>query len=126
MTNLQNLTVEQLRRVVAIKEQIEGLESQLNAIAGGGTASRATKASGTNGRRGGRRVMSDAAKARIAAAQRARWAKLKGRGGRRNAASTQVVRRKKKRVVDAATRARLAAAARARWAKAKAAGKSSL
>jgi hypothetical protein len=64
--------------------------------------------------------MSAAAKARIAAAQRARWAKVKGRA----AAPKKEV--KKKRKVSAATKARLAAIAKARWAKVKAAGKSAL
>jgi hypothetical protein len=64
--------------------------------------------------------MSAAAKARIAAAQRARWAKVKGRA----AAPEKEV--KKKRRVSAATKARLAAIAKARWAKVKASGKSAL
>ncbi|MGA2175382.1 MAG: hypothetical protein ABSH38_10410 [Verrucomicrobiota bacterium] len=114
MTNLQNLTVDQLRKVVAIKEQIEDLESQLSAIAGGSSEApvRAVR------RR--RRRMSAAARARIGAAQRARWAKVKGR---RKAAKAA---KKAKRHVSAATRARLAAIAKARWAKVKASGKSTL
>lgn len=113
MTNLENLTVGQLRQVVAIKEQIERLQSQLNSIAGNGHA----RAGGPK-----RRVMSAAAKARIAAAQRLRWAKMKGRGGKTAGPAKRAGRRK----VSAATKARLAAIARARWAKAKAAGKSAL
>ena len=64
--------------------------------------------------------MSAAAKARIAAAQRARWAKVRKNNG---SPETKI---KKKRKVNSATRARLAAVARARWAKAKASGKSAL
>ena len=67
-----------------------------------------------------RRKMSAAAKARIAAGQRARWAKIKGTSHK---AVTEV---KTKRKVSAATKARLAAVARARWAKVKASGKSAL
>jgi hypothetical protein len=58
--------------------------------------------------------MSASARARIAAAQKARWAKVKASGG--------APRRK----MSAAARAKIAAAAKARWAKAKAAGRKSL
>ena len=73
-----------------------------------------------HGRRGGNR-MSAAGRARIAAAQRARWAQLKG-GTVNSSNSTQ----KPKRRMSAAARKALAAAARKRWATAKAAGKKSL
>jgi hypothetical protein len=125
MTNLQNLTVEQLRKVVAIKEEIERLEAQLAKVSGAKTPGRRGRPPGSAAvpvvRR--RRKMSAAAKARIAAAQRARWAKVKGRKGSKAAPAKKV---KKKRKVNAATRARLAAIARARWAKVKASGKSTL
>jgi hypothetical protein len=55
----------------------------------------------------GRRGMSEEGRARIAAAQRARWAKQKGPDGARKA----------KRRMSAEGRARIAAAARARWAR---------
>jgi hypothetical protein len=122
MTNLQNLSVEQLRKVVAIKEEIEQLEAKLAKVGGGRPRGRppgaAAAAAPVVRRR--RKKMSAAAKARIGAAQRARWAKIK-RG--KTAPAKKV---KKKRRVNAATRARLAAVARARWAKVKAAGKSAL
>jgi hypothetical protein len=119
MTNLQNLTVEQLRKVVAIKEKIEALEAKLAKVGGGRGPGRPRGAVAAPVVRR-RRRMSAAAKASIAAAQRARWAKVKGR----KAAPTANV--KKKRKVNAATRARLADIARARWAKVKASGKSTL
>lgn len=68
----------------------------------------------------GRRTFSEATKARMRAAQQARWAKIRGKA-RKTAAST-----KKKRNMSAAGRAAIAAAAKARWAKAKAAGKKTL
>jgi hypothetical protein len=117
MTNLQNLTVEQLRKVVAIKEEIERLEAKLAKVGGGRGPGRPPGSAAAPAVRR-RRKMSAAAKARIAAGQRARWAKVKGLK-----AGKQV---KKKRKVNAATRARLAAVARARWAKVKASGKSAL
>jgi hypothetical protein len=58
--------------------------------------------------------MSAAGKANMAAAGRARWAKIKG---------TQATPTKKRRKMSAEGRARISAAAKARWKKAKAAGK---
>jgi len=112
MITLQNLTVAQLRRVVEIKEQIQDLEAQLAAI-GGDTVPSAGK---------GKRHMSAEARARIAAAQTARWAKLKGGASSKAKAPKTGTRRK----MSAATKAKIAAVARARWAEAKAAGKSGL
>jgi hypothetical protein len=65
------------------------------------------------------RKLSASARARIASAQRARWAKV-----RENAAkSNKVVPIRGKRKLSAATRRKIAAAQRARWAKVKAAKK---
>jgi hypothetical protein len=70
---------------------------------------------------GGRGKMSAAARARIGAAQRARWAKLKGKNGQtKNAA---VAAAKKRRTMSASARRKIAAAQRARWAKVKASPK---
>jgi hypothetical protein len=110
MTSLQNLTVAQLRQAISIKEKIDELEAGLAAVAGGGVAA----VSKPRGRRG----MSAAGRARIAAGQKARWAKVKG-------AKVEAAP-KKRRKMSAGGRARMAAAAKARWAKAKAAGKNRL
>jgi hypothetical protein len=118
MTFLSNLTVEQLRKVVAIKEEIESLEAQLASL-GGGNAPVAARRGRPKGSLG-RRKMSAAAKAAIGAAQRKRWAKAR----RGKAAPEGVVKKKWK--VSAATRAKLAAAAKSRWARAKETGQSSL
>ncbi|MGA2749709.1 MAG: hypothetical protein ABSG59_13125 [Verrucomicrobiota bacterium] len=112
MINLQNLSVGQLRKVVAIKERIERLEAKMEAVTGDSTAAPAP------GRK--RRRMSPAARARIAAAQRARWAKARG------GSVTAPAKRPRKRRVSAATRAKLAAVAKARWARVRATGKSTL
>lgn len=69
----------------------------------------------------GRRTLSEAARERIAAAQRARWAKVKGRGGRQQ----NIVSMPKKRTMSAAAKKKIAAAQKARWAKIKAAEKKS-
>ena len=67
-----------------------------------------------------KRKMSAAGRAKIAAAARARWAKVKGQKP-----DTKPVK-KARRKMSAASRAKIAAAARARWKKAKAAGKKTL
>jgi hypothetical protein len=65
-----------------------------------------------------RRKISPAGRARIAEAQRQRWAKVKGGSGQ-----TKSVAAPKKRTMSAAARKRIAAAQRARWAKVRAANK---
>jgi hypothetical protein len=122
MTNLHNLTVADLRKAVAIKERIEELKSERDSLTGEAAIAAPTPA--RRGRPPGKRHMSPAARARIGAAQRKRWAKLK-RGGKASAEVAAPVE-KKKRKVSRAARAKLSAAAKARWANAKASGKSTL
>jgi hypothetical protein len=62
--------------------------------------------------------MSAAGRARVAAAQKARWAKIK--------TAKSVVKPAKKFTMSAGARAAISAAAKARWAKIKAAGKKAL
>ena len=123
MTNLQNLSVEQLRKVIAIKEEIESLTAQLAALTGDEAPAEAEAAPKRR-----RRKMSAAARAAIGAAQRRRWAKAKGKRGPgrppKEGKKEKVVKAKRK--VSAATKLKLAAAAKARWARAKAAGDSKL
>ena len=72
MSILSAITSAQLRRAITIKQRIEALERQLQALLGtesGGVSVRQGK------RRGGRGPMSAAGKARIIAAQKKRWAK---------------------------------------------------
>jgi len=66
-----NISASQLRRAADIQDKLESLQSDLNKILGGWSATN----SNTNPRK--RRTMSAAAKAKIAAAQRARWAKVR-------------------------------------------------
>jgi len=111
MSNLLSLSIKQLRRVVTLKGKIEALNNKLVSILGApaSTPAKARK----------KRGMSAAGRARVAAAQRARWAKIKKA---KPAAKAPAKRHK----MSAAGRARISAAAKARWAKAKAAGKKSL
>ncbi len=115
---LENLSSQQLNRAAQIKERIESLEGELQRLLGTSAPS-----TGAVGRPPGRRGISAAGKERIAAAQRARWARARGQSPSNGAASA---RPKGRRRMSPAARAKLAKAARARWAKAKAAGKSSL
>jgi hypothetical protein len=62
------------------------------------------------------RILSKSARARIEAAQRARWAKVRENAG----AQAKVVSIRGKRTLSAAARRKIAAAQRARWAKVKA------
>jgi hypothetical protein len=108
---LMDVTTEQLRRAVSLKEQIESLEQQLASLLGGGAGRVVGR--GQAGGRGGRRTMSAAARARIAAAQRARWARQRGGGVGARAAGGP----RKRRRMSPEARARIAAAQRARWAR---------
>jgi hypothetical protein len=70
--DITNLTPGQLKKAAAIKEKIEALNRELSKFLGGiPTAARTPRK---------RRAMSTAAKRKIAAAQRKRWAKIKRRG----------------------------------------------
>ncbi|HWD18611.1 MAG TPA: hypothetical protein VHB20_04985 [Verrucomicrobiae bacterium] len=117
MINIQNLDSSQLRKVIAIKERIEELEAQLTELIGSPAAAPAKVKTG-------RRTMSAAAKARIAAAQRARWAKVHAAAGKTG--SPAAAAPGKRRKLNPAARAKLAAIAKARWAKVKASGKTKL
>jgi len=114
MNDILNLSIEQLRRVADIKERIESLQYELNRVLGGRAGVKSP---------GGRIVrMSAAGRARIAAAQRARWAKYNAARGKSSKASGSKPRRR----LSAGAKAKIAAAARARWARAKAAGRKRL
>jgi hypothetical protein len=110
MNLLSALTAKQLRRAADLQDKIADLQKELAGYLGGSVSS--TPATGK------KRRMSAAGRARIIAAQKARWAKF-------NSGKTKPAK-KAKRTMSAGARARIAAAARARWAKAKAAGKKSL
>src|SRR2546425_315188 len=98
-----NLTAQQLRHAAGLQERIEALQGQLAKMLGSPAGnSRATAAPR-------KRRMSAVAIARIRAAQKARWARIKARRGS-----------KPKRKLSAAAKAKLAAIARARWKQAKA------
>jgi hypothetical protein len=86
----KSLSVSQLNRALQIAEKIESLQAELDALLGGGGSSAASAAASAGetastksrgkGRRRGRRKgskMSPEGRARIAEAQRKRWAKAR-------------------------------------------------
>ena len=101
-------SLDQLKRAIAITEQIDALQSQLAAVLGG-SAPAAVSAAAPAKTRKGKRTVSPEARAKMAVAQRARWALRKG--GAAPAAKPE----KKKRGITPEGRAKLAAAMKARW-----------
>lgn len=106
MKTILELTSQQLRRAAQIKEQIASLERQLQGILGQG----APVAKSNGG-------LSAAARAKISAAAKARWAKIKAKGGQSFSKPAQKPARKP---MTAAQKAKIAATLKARWAKIKA------
>lgn len=126
-----NLSSQQLRRVLEIKEKIEALEAQLGSLLGApapAAVASAPKAPPAAKKVGGRRPMSPEARARIVAAQKLRWAKVRAKAKAVAPAKQSAAQPAKapKRKMSSAVRARLAELAKARWAKVKASGKSRL
>ena len=106
----------QLKRAITISEQIEALQSQLASILGGSAplvgsapAPAATKT------RKGKRTVSPEARAKMAAAQKARWAKKKGGAAPTAPAAPAAKPAKRKGGLTPEGRAKLAAAMKARW-----------
>ena len=97
MTNLTSLVNQLQKERSRLTAQLERLTSAISAL------------SGVNNTRRGRAI-SVAGRARIAAAQRARWAKVKGQ-------KVVPITARKTRTMSLSARRRIAAAQRARWAK---------
>ncbi len=116
-----NPSIDQLKQALIISEQIEKLQAQLASIFGGSSPAPAPKAAAKATGKPGRRSMSSEAREKIAAAARARWAKVKGTTSSKTAApakaSTPAAKPpgKKGGLTDEG-RARLAAMMKARWA----------
>jgi hypothetical protein len=110
--NLFDLTITQLKRAAAIKEQIEELNKELRALLS------APALSGSAPKRNG--AMSASVKMKIAAAQKARWANL--RRAKAAVLSVKPAATAQKKTMSRATKAKLSAKLKAFWA-AKKAGK---
>ncbi len=121
MTNsFWDLPIATIEKALNIRRQIEALNGSLNEIFGGAAESSIAEpvsAKPVDGRKGKR---SAAARAKMAAAQKARWAKLRQGGAKASSVAAPAKAPRKKRTMSPEARARIAAAQRARWAKQKA------
>jgi hypothetical protein len=104
--NTLDLTSNQLKRAASLKEQIEALNKQLRSLLDGSPAVRAASSK--------KRTMSAAIKKKIAATQRARWAKL--RRAKTTARPAKPAAKTAPKALSAATRAKLSAKLKAYWA----------
>jgi hypothetical protein len=109
--NMTHFTPTQLRMAADLQDKIAQLQSELAAILG--SEVEATPVAKPAKKKGG---MSAAGRARIAAAQKARWAKAKA--GKAPVAIKPA--KQKTHTMSAAGRAKIAAVQKARWAKIKA------
>jgi len=110
-----NLTPSQLRQAANIKEKIEQLQKQLGQLQGTKVVPASAPAT-----KPAKKKISAAGIARIKAAQKARWAKIKG-GAKPTAKTankpTAKPAKKARKKMSAEGRAKIVAAAKARWAK---------
>jgi phage protein D len=122
--NIANLTTTQLNQIIAIKEQIEALQSQIDSIAadGGEVPTPPAQEPPATSKRKYRMTAAHRRKLvkALARARSIRWAKFKAQS------SASEPAKKKDRRSSPAVRAKLAAAARARWAKVRAEAKKTL
>ena len=109
--SITNLTPTQLREAADLQEKIAGLRTQLAAVLGGPAPTPVAA-------KPGKRKMSASAIAKIRAAQKLRWAKIKGD---KPAVKPAEAKLPKQGGMSAEGRAKIAAAAKARWAKVRAA-----
>lgn len=112
MSNLlSSLTSAQLHQAARLKEKIEALTEELASLTGSEAPLQAAPKQ--------KRRLSAASRAKIVAAQKARWAKYNAakKGGTKPAAKPSTP----KRTLSAEARAKIVAAQKARWAKVKAA-----
>jgi hypothetical protein len=111
--NLVDLSANQLKRAVAIKERIEALNRELIRLLGESVNTGATSVKS--------RTMSASATKKIAASQKARWAKL--RRAKSATRSTKPAGTAPKAGTSASANARRSAKLKAYWAAKKKAGK---
>ena len=95
------------------KAKLEARLNDINRVLGGEVAVAVV----STAKRGGRRTFSAATKAKMAAAQKARWAVRKGVTVAATPATSSAPAPKEKRKMSAAGRANIRAAVKARWAK---------
>ena len=132
MSQISTPSIDRLKRAVEVAEQIEKLQSELASILGDkqavasapvakvAKAAKVAKVAASKPAGKGKRTMSPEARERIAAAQRARWAKSRGAVVAKPAASASAAAPKaktgKRPPLSPEAREKIAAAARRRWA----------
>lgn len=111
-------SISQLQRALSIQEQIEKLEAELKSLLSGTASPQGVGHGNGSPRSSAKRKsgMSAEGRARIAEAQRARWAKAKG-NAEASKATTEPKTKKKRRKISPEARARIVAAQKKRWAK---------
>jgi hypothetical protein len=116
MNSIIELSPKALRKAADLQERVLSLQEELGQLLGGevSTLAQPTEAPKKKWK------FSAASRAKMRAAQIARWAKIKG------TTASATPEQKPKRKFSAAGRAAMSAAAKARWAKVKKAGKSRL
>jgi len=118
--SIQSLTATQLRQAADLKEKIESLQKKLAALLPGNEISASKAAVPAKKKRG----MSAAGRARVSAAAKKRWAKIKAAKLSVKPAAKPAAKMRRK--MSAAAKAKLSKLAKERWAKAKATGKKKL
>lgn len=117
-------SIAHLQRALAVAEQIQKLEAELASILSGAVASQPANAATTPAKSVKKRgTMSSEGRAKIVAAQKARWAKIKAAKASPIGAEAEKKsgkRGKGKRRISPEGRAKMAAAAKKRWAEKKA------
>ena len=103
-----DISVKALEEAVSIRRQIDNLERRLSSILGGAPARPTTAARPTAASTQAGRYFSPSTRAKLAAAARARWARLKG--------GTKPTATRKKGALTPAGRRKLSELMRARWA----------
>ncbi len=116
MSNLVEIQNELQSKRKELQHELNRVDAAITAL-GGPSGHSVKPASATDGA-GPRRVLSLGARRRIAAAQRARWAKV--RAQKKGTPATAAASPKPRRVMSIGARRRIAAAQRARWAKVRA------
>lgn len=127
---MQIPTLQQLKRALHLSETIDQLQAEMSSILSSAGAKvlgvvesglkSATKGIQNIQVKRKKPKMSKAGREAIAAAQRKRWAKLKGKKSKTAAAKAAPKANKKKGKMSAAGRAAIVAAQKARWAKVRA------
>jgi hypothetical protein len=113
--DLSSIPTEQLKRAIELREQLDALQQQLSQI-GSAPAKRGPGRPPGKAKPPGKRVMTDEWRAKIAAAQRRRWAK-RAKQKSQAAAPAEKPKARRKRTMTPAALAALARAREIRWAK---------